>query len=152
MKGLVLILFSLLAFEITLAQDAGNGLPPDSLTSLPLLSVALGTIHPDLHRLQVKPREDYTKKTFPSGRMLCGSCGSDSTHKPIYVLETLEKDINLGQLMYKVKPDYIQKISILKSPETISRFGEAGKNGVILITLKEEYLEKFLKEVNISPG
>jgi len=54
--------------------------------------------------------------------------------QPLYIIDGIratESD------MKKIKPDDIESISVLKDASGVSTYGEDGKNGVILITLKK---------------
>jgi len=58
--------------------------------------------------------------------------------KPIYVIDgkmvTDQEDFKLN----KVNPNDIESISILKGEDAITKYGDVGKNGVILITTKKK--------------
>jgi len=57
---------------------------------------------------------------------------NDETGKPLYFVDGKEAD---G--MQNISPDSIESISILKGASAINSYGEKGKNGVVLITLKK---------------
>jgi len=57
---------------------------------------------------------------------------NDETGKPLYIVDGREAD---G--MQNISPDSIESISILKDASATKIYGEKGKNGVVLITLKK---------------
>jgi len=60
---------------------------------------------------------------------------------PLYILDDAElKGTNaLGQ----IKPNDIEKIEVIKDQQALDIYGEKGKNGVVLITTKNAYKNKF---------
>ena len=60
---------------------------------------------------------------------------SSSRHEePLYIINGKETD---AEIMRALNPESIESIDVLKDESAIKRFGEKGKNGVIVITLKE---------------
>jgi hypothetical protein len=86
--------------------------------------------------------------------MICGSCGSDNpANKPLTVVVAGNKDIIITDTEYFMDPRksvYIETVNVSKGTPAMERFGEAGKNGVILITIKKEYLKKFLSDRKVA--
>ncbi len=61
--------------------------------------------------------------------------------------ETSEEDLK------KIKPDQIESVSVLRKKEFTDKYGEKGKNGVVLITLKKSPTIEFsAKEVEQKDG
>lgn len=65
-----------------------------------------------------------------------------SKNKPLYIIDDKEVDSSdLG----KISPNEIKNITVLKDDESIKKYGEKGKNGVLIIQTKE-YEKKELEE------
>jgi len=59
---------------------------------------------------------------------------SDTDAKPLYVIDgALQEKVELND----INPKNIESIKVLKGEVALKKFGEKGKNGVILITLKK---------------
>ncbi|WP_294592301.1 M56 family metallopeptidase [uncultured Bacteroides sp.] len=56
-----------------------------------------------------------------------------SREEPLYIINGKETD---AEIMRALDPQNIESVEVLKDESAVSRFGEKGKNGVILITLK----------------
>ena len=66
-------------------------------------------------------------------RLRCG--GGSNAPQPIYVINgCMQSDYKIEN----VNPNDIESISILKNVSAIEKYGEQGKNGVIIITLKNK--------------
>lgn len=57
--------------------------------------------------------------------------------KPLYIVNHVEMD-NIGH----ISPDRIESISVLKENSAIAHYGEKGKNGAVIITLKGELTQE----------
>lgn len=85
---------------------------------------------------KVGPQGDVT--IYPDGAKIYFQTGKDKdTNKPLYLLKT-EKGMEEFSNFDHINPDTIQSIEVLKDETAVVRFGEKGKNGVIIITLKEK--------------
>jgi TonB-dependent SusC/RagA subfamily outer membrane receptor len=74
---------------------------------------------------------------------------NEITNTPLYVLNGVPiKSVN------DISPKDIETINVLKSPSSISLYGDAGKNGVILITTKKGlgnlYVQNKMEEVTVT--
>ena len=58
-----------------------------------------------------------------------------ATEEPLFIVDGIEA---APSVMAALKPESIQSISVLKDEASTKIYGERGKNGVILITLKQE--------------
>jgi hypothetical protein len=56
---------------------------------------------------------------------------------PIFYLKT-KAGLQEVKSLESINPDDIESIEVLKNESAITRFGEAGKNGVIIVTLKKK--------------
>lgn len=74
----------------------------------------------------------------------------DFINPPLYIVDG--KELTKSE-MEKIKPDQIDEISVLKNKEFTSKYGDKGKNGVVLITLKKSPSIKFsAKEYDYDKG
>ena len=62
--------------------------------------------------------------------------GSEDTDKPLIVLDGVEKGFGMD-VISTIKPQDIKSIEVLKKQSAMSLYGDKGKNGVIIITTKE---------------
>ena len=62
--------------------------------------------------------------------------GSEDTDKPLIVLDGVEKGFGMD-VISTIKPQDIKSIEVLKEQSAMSLYGDKGKNGVIIITTKE---------------
>lgn len=74
---------------------------------------------------------------------------NEITNTPLYVLNGVPiKSLN------DISPKDIETMNVLKSPSSISLYGDAGKNGVILITTKKGlgnvYIQNKMQEVTVT--
>lgn len=61
---------------------------------------------------------------------------ASSDNRPLYIVNGEELDAaESGQLLSRLKPEYIQSIEVLKGQKAIDHYGQKGKNGVLLIEL-----------------
>ena len=59
---------------------------------------------------------------------------SSNNDKPLVIVDGKERS---SKEMKEISPDSIEKVEVLKGKSAIDKFGEKGKNGVILITTKK---------------
>lgn len=72
--------------------------------------------------------------TSPTRIVICAPSRS-LLNEPLYILDG---DVINAKQFSKVNPNDIQKINILKDAAAVALYGSKAKNGVIIITLKEE--------------
>ncbi|MBF4467248.1 TonB-dependent receptor plug domain-containing protein [Flavobacterium sp. LC2016-12] len=72
--------------------------------------------------------------TSPTRLVICAPSRS-LLNEPLYILDG---DVINAKQFSKVNPNDIQKINILKDAAAVALYGSKAKNGVIIITLKEE--------------
>ena len=72
--------------------------------------------------------------TSPTRLVICAPSRS-LLNEPLYILDG---DVINTKQFSKVNPNDIQKINILKEAAAVALYGSKAKNGVIIITLKEE--------------
>ncbi len=62
--------------------------------------------------------------------------GASQANAPLYMLDTKDGMKEFKDLS-KINPNDIESINVIKDASAINAFGEKGKNGVIVIKLKE---------------
>jgi TonB-dependent SusC/RagA subfamily outer membrane receptor len=67
--------------------------------------------------------------------------------QPLYVVDG---KIASGQELENLRPEQIQSIDVLKGSSAIAKYGDKGKNGVVLVTIKKE-INKLYVAVEQSP-
>jgi hypothetical protein len=55
--------------------------------------------------------------------------------EPLYILNGKRID---SKLVENINPQHIAHIEVVKPPQSLEKYGEQGKNGVIILTLKQE--------------
>lgn len=81
---------------------------------------------------EVSLKELGLKKT---AEMMKQSVGNDSTREPLLILDG---KVQPSGSISKIKPGSIASMNVLKNEAAVEQYGEAGKNGVILITSKTD--------------
>lgn len=64
------------------------------------------------------------------------SVGTNDTKAPLIIVNGKPISETEYKSIKDIKPDNIEKIEVLKNEESTKQYGEKGKNGVIIITLK----------------
>lgn len=80
----------------------------------------------------------------------------DAEDQPYYVIkigqrqtEFNNKELNIQENNFSaINPDWIEEISVLKGEKAEELYGDNGKNGVIVITLKEDKLADLPEEIS----
>jgi hypothetical protein len=68
-------------------------------------------------------------------RNYCG-CGSKAGLPPLYILDGKE----ISDFKMDIRPDNIESIKVLSNKKDAEKYGEKGKNGIIIITSKKAIL------------
>ncbi|GAB3267222.1 hypothetical protein GCM10027347_35830 [Larkinella harenae] len=83
--------------------------------------------------------EPASKETVqqPSGTVSLRT--TEPTTQPLYILNGKKMDVSSAKKepLSDLNPNDIQSIDVLKGEKAISKYGQEGKNGVILITTKK---------------
>jgi len=107
-------------------------------------------VKPDFSKEMVIETNKIIVGIEPDGETTIVSDPADFINPPLYVVDG--KEMTKGE-MKKIKPDDIEQIDVLKSKESTAKYGEKGKNGVVLITLKKSQTVKFTsKEIEVNKG
>ncbi|NRF40569.1 hypothetical protein [Pedobacter foliorum] len=64
--------------------------------------------------------------------------------KPLYIINTGNAMLSPLKAIY---PDQISSIEVIKNKAAIQLHGEKAKDGVVIITIKEQDLDKVLKKL-----
>ncbi len=84
--------------------------------------------------------QDNKKKTSPDDPTITKKA------EPLYILDGVKvSDGNQKNLFLKIKPDEIESICVVKGDSAIIRYGEAGRDGVVLVTTKSSKRKKSKK-------
>jgi len=71
---------------------------------------------------------------------------SDSDSGPLWIVKTDSLKYRLDSPSTKrIDTDWIRSISVFKDGKATVMYGGSGKNGVIIITLKEDHIDDFLE-------
>lgn len=65
--------------------------------------------------------------------------GTSSDKKPLYIIDGEEASERIAK---NIAPENIESMSVFKDDSALEKYGEQGKNGVIMITLKEKQDDK----------
>lgn len=60
--------------------------------------------------------------------------------KPLIIIDGIKKESNFK--IEEINPDEIQSMNVFKGQQALDKYGESGKNGVIEITMKENFRKK----------
>lgn len=60
----------------------------------------------------------------------------DKENQPLVILDGVEQDGTAGKTFEEVIPSTIKSIEVLKGEKAIEKYGDKGKNGVIIVTSK----------------
>ena len=94
---------------------------------------------------QVQDSIEYEGKKFPVGNTV-------TFKEPLFVISLDNQTIQVTQSelfrdSISIKPEWILSIHVLKGQDAITKYGERGKQGVILIDLKKESLDLLSPEM-----
>ncbi|PZX52672.1 Spy/CpxP family protein refolding chaperone [Algoriphagus chordae] len=90
-----------------------------------------------LIRTGVPIKTGTTSLSSSTPKIVVQSTASNQKNAPLYILNTKDGMQEVKTLDF-IKPDDIESIEVLKDKSAIDLFGEKGKNGVIIIKLKED--------------
>ncbi|MDR7371141.1 TonB-dependent receptor plug domain-containing protein [Flavobacterium aquidurense] len=89
----------------------------------------------EISPVKVSPNFVQPASTAPNGRVVICAPSRSNMKEPLYVLDGVQ--INSKQVA-KINPNDIESIKVLKGVEATSIYGSHGRNGVVIITSKEE--------------
>jgi TonB family protein len=112
----------------------------ESLLVVSYVGYATRNVKPDFGKEMVIQTNRIIVGIEPDGKTTIVSNPDDFINPPLYVVDGKEMS---KKEMEKINPDQIEAISVLKNKEFTAKYGEKGKNGVVLITLKKSPAIKF---------
>ncbi|MBU3822469.1 carboxypeptidase-like regulatory domain-containing protein [Flavobacteriaceae bacterium XHP0103] len=115
--------------NVTLSPDTASNSKPQSAWTTSL----------SLNENNTQTQSKTQKNTIIKG------VGSFSEAPPLYIVNGEEVSGNIAK---SIDPNNIESMTVLKEENQIKQYGEKGKNGVILITLKESSI-KFSDDVKV---
>jgi len=83
-------------------------------------------------------------KSLPEVKVI--GYGNKDDKNPLYIVDGKEID---QDIMNSIDPNTIDKIDVLKGEHATRQYGEKGKNGVVLITLKSEWNVSAKRNTNV---
>ncbi|MCC6287655.1 MAG: TonB-dependent receptor plug domain-containing protein [Chitinophagaceae bacterium] len=92
----------------------------------------------NIHSNKIIPADTIPAKKQEAQNLIGVISGKNDTatpKKPIYIINGIRLNDDNWQIN-SVDPNSIESIEIMKQPESVSLYGEEGKNGVIMITTK----------------
>jgi TonB family protein len=101
---------------------------------------ATRVVKPDFSKEMVIQTTRIVVGIDPSGETTIVSNADDFINPPLYIVDG--KEITKSE-MKDINPDLIEQISVIKNKEFTSKYGDKGKNGVVLITLKKSPAVEF---------
>ena len=69
---------------------------------------------------------------------------STISNKPLWIIEGMKRD---ETFMKSLDPNDIESINVIKDSTSTAPYGDAGKNGVIIISLKKESVRNSIKKI-----
>lgn len=87
-------------------------------------------------------------KLAPEGRSIRIVCSTPTMdHQPLWIIHLGDKKVELVESIHSndssivalILPLWVDKIDVLKGADVIKQYGNRAENGVISLTLKEEY-------------
>lgn len=107
-------------------------------------------VKPDFSKEMVISTSPIVVGINPDGKTSIVASPDEFINQPLFVVDG--KEISKSE-MEKINPDQIEAISVLKNKEFTAKYGDKGKNGVVLITLKKSPAIKFsAKEAKYDDG
>ncbi|MFC3416842.1 Spy/CpxP family protein refolding chaperone [Algoriphagus hitonicola] len=83
---------------------------------------------------------------YPRPGISIAVAGENQENQPLYVIKSSEETIEKSSMTnLDIDPNDIESISVLKDKSAAEVYGEKGKNGVIIITLKDGVKVKYKK-------
>jgi hypothetical protein len=123
MKKLIIILILLSIYHFGKAQSKWS----DPLVKIsPILPTILKFGH---NEAQMNPINSVPVRNY------CG-CGGKAGPPPLYILDGIE----ITDLKMDLRPNEIESIKVLSNQKDVEKYGEKGKNGIIIITTKKNLL------------
>jgi TonB family protein len=137
----------------TVSDASGNFELKMTGNSLLVVSyVGYGTrrVQPDFSKEMLIQTDRIVVGINPDGTTSIAGSPDDFINPPLYVVDG--KEMNESE-MKNINPDQIDEITVIKNKKSTAKYGEKGKNGVVLITLKKSPAIEFTaKEIEKKNG
>ena len=137
----------------TVSDASGNFELKMTGNSLLVVSyVGYGTrrVQPDFSKEMLIQTDRIVVGINPDGTTSIVGSPDDFSNPPLYVVDG--KEMTKSE-MKDINPDEIDEISVFKNKEFTDKYGEKGKNGVVLIKLKKSPAVEFTsKEIEVNNG
>lgn len=107
------------------------------------LIIAIWVANIQVARAQITSQQSKTDTIVPT---LSNATPYQGQHAPLYIISSHNKQFALDTLfgMQKIDPKWIESINVLVDPRGGDAYGKRARNGVVIITIKEEeYPEAF---------
>jgi hypothetical protein len=87
-----------------------------------------------LSSAQLKAQEQTQSLSFPV----------DS--KPLYILSDGKQERTFTSFnLQEIQKDQVDSLRVISDPQFLTQYGEKGKNGVVMLYVKEHYYKEFIK-------
>lgn len=148
MKKLVLLFLGVVSIEFVIAQDPNVSDAPKPLyvinnTSLEQGFLNVDKLNPeDISSIAVLKEKSATEAYGKAGEngvviITMKTPNVDAPPAKIGPLYVIDDIVRTGLLdLSKIDPDHIQSVSVLKEKTALDEYGKAGKNGVVIINMK----------------
>ncbi len=137
----------------TVSDASGNfelKMTDESPLVVSYVGFATRIVKPDFSKEMVISTSPIVVGINPDGKTSIVASPDEFINQPLFVVDG--KEISKSE-MEKINPDQIEAISVLKNKEFTAKYGDKGKNGVVLITLKKSPAIKFsAKEAKYDDG
>lgn len=105
-------------------------------------------VKPDFSKEMVISTSPIVVGINPDGKTSIVASPDEFINQPLFVVDG--KEISKSE-MEKINPDQIDEVSVLKNKEFTAKYGDKGKNGVVLIKLKKSPVVEFsAKEIEVN--
>lgn len=121
----------------TVSDASGNfelKMTDESPLVVSYVGYATRRVKPDFSKEMVIPTNRIVVGIDPDGKTSIVSNPGDFINPPLYVVDGKEMT---RREMEEINTDQIDEISVIKNKEFTAKYGEKGKNGVVLITMKK---------------
>lgn len=137
----------------TVSDASGNfelKMTDESSLVISYVGYATRIVKPDFSKEMVIPTSPIVVGINPDGKTSIVASPDEFINPPLFVVDG--KEMSKSE-MEKINPDQIDEISVLKDKEFTAKYGDKGKNGVVLITLKKSPVVEFsAKEIEVNNG
>lgn len=127
----------------TVSDASGNfelKMTGNSLLVVSYIGYGTRRVQPDFSKEMLIQTDRIVVGINPDGTTSIAGSPDDFINPPLYVVDG--KEMNESE-MKNINPDQIDEISVIKNKKSTAKYGEKGKNGVVLIKLKKSPAVEF---------